>query len=98
MPLIINSLLCAALFYTCFCRLVRTDRDTRYGVRISFVVLASIATICFVAPFLSAYRPGWPALLMNGGIVFVQAVTARYWRDGVPSHFQRCPCPHEGHP
>jgi hypothetical protein len=96
MPLIyINTTLCAALFWTCFCRIVRTDTQTHWPVRLAFVVLASAAAACGVAPWgvlapcLPASTPGPAQLLITGAMVLVQALTARYWRDGVPCHFQR---------
>lgn len=84
----INTLLCAALFYTCFCRLVRTNADTAPAVRFAFCVLAIVAAGCLGAPFVMPYVPPIPALAMEGAMVFVQAITAKYWRNGVPCHFQ----------
>lgn len=93
MMIAINTLLCAALFYTCFCRLVRTSRDTERGVRLAFCVLASAAAFCLAAPFIPwlAYKPQGPTLVIEGAMALVQAITARYWRDGVPCHFQKPP-------
>ena len=89
----INSLICAALFYTCFCRLVRTSRDTERGVRLAFCVLATASAFCLAAPFVPwlAYKPQAPALVITGAMTLVQAITARYWRNGVPCHFQKPP-------
>ena len=89
----INTLFCSTLFYTCFCRLVRTNRDTERGVRLAFHVLATAALFCLAAPFMPwlAYKPQAPALVIEGAMALVQALTARYWRDGVPCHFQKPP-------
>lgn len=92
---IANLALCAALFWTCFCRLVRTDEGTATPVRFGFVVLASCAVACGLAPLglldplLPAERPSWAQVLIVGAMVTVQGLTARYWRNGVPCHFQR---------
>lgn len=90
----VNAALCAALFWTCFCRIVRTDEGTAAPVRLGFVVLASCAIACGLAPFglllpvLPAERPTWAQVLIVGAMVSVQGLTARYWRNGVPCHFQ----------
>ena len=87
----LNTVLCAMLFYTCFCRLVRTSGETVPGVRLAFIVLAMASALCLSAPFLFAYKPTWPSLLMVGSMAFVQALTAKYWKDGVPCHFRKQP-------
>lgn len=97
--LIINCTLATGLFWTCFCRVVRTDDDTEPAVRAAFCLLASVALVVGVAPFgllspvLEVERVPVTQVLLLGGIVLVQGLTARYWRDGVPPHFQRCVCP-----
>lgn len=93
----INTTLCAFLFYTCFCRIVRTDSQTHVPVRLAFVVLASVAAALFLAPFgvlapcLNPDEPQVSQLVLEGAMCLVQGLTARYWRDGVPCHFQRAP-------
>lgn len=90
---VFNALVCAALFWTCFCRIVRTDEGTATPVRLGFVVLASCAAACCAAPFgllvplLPAEQPTWAQVLIVGAMVTVQGLTARYWRNGVPCHF-----------
>jgi hypothetical protein len=85
----LNTVICSMLFYTCFCRLVRTSHETVLGVRLAFYTLAIAAAACLGAPFLTPYVPQWPALVMEGAMAFVQALTAQFWRDGVPCHFQK---------
>lgn len=86
----INTVLCAALFYTCFCRLVRTDKGTTLAsVRAGFFVLGAATFCCGVAPFLWAYSPQVPALLVQGAITLVQGITARHWQHGVPCQFRK---------
>jgi len=91
----LNAALCGALFYTCFCRIVRTDVDTVRPVRLAFCLLAAVSVACMVAPLgwlkpvLPAVEPPVTQLVMVGSMFVVQALTARYWRDGVPCHFQR---------
>ncbi len=90
----INAAVCAGLFYTCFCRMVRTDTQTEVAVRIAFCVLAAAAAACGLAPFgvlapcLPAQPPTAAQIFITLAMVLVQALTARFWRDGVPAHFQ----------
>lgn len=88
----VNTVLCAMLFYTCFCRLVRTNRETHASIRAAFVVLATAAAWCLFEPLSKGVAPQNNQLLIEGAMVIVQALTARYWRDSVPTHFQRCDC------
>ena len=90
----LNALACAALFWTCFCRMVRTDTQTEIAVRLAFCVLATAALACGLAPFgvlapyLPAQQPTAAQIFITLAMVLVQALTARFWRDGVPAHFQ----------
>lgn len=84
---------CACLFYTCFCRLVRTSRDTEVGVRTAFILLASAALVSLGLVFYGHYQPTLSDVILPAAMLLVQAITARYWRDGVPPHFQKCVCP-----
>lgn len=85
----LNTVICAALFYTCFCRLVRTNGDTHTSIRLAFVVLASASAWCLAVPLKSGEAPTGAQLIIEAAMAIVQALTARYWRDGVPVHFQR---------
>lgn len=97
--MIFNCTLAMGLFWTCFCRVVRTDNNTEPAVRAAFCVLASVALAVGVAPFgllsplIRVETIPITQVLLLAGIVLVQGLTARYWRDGVPPHFQRCVCP-----
>jgi hypothetical protein len=90
-----NFILCGAIFWTCFCRLVRTDCNTYLPVRVAFMLLAGVALVVgvaplgWVAPCLPAEPPGVAQLALEAAMFTVQGLTARYWRDGVPCHFQR---------
>lgn len=93
--IIINAALCGALFYTCFCRIVRTDSTTVTPVRLAFCLLASASAACMVSPLgwleplLPRHEPHVSQLVLAGSMFVVQALTARYWRDGVPCHFKK---------
>jgi len=94
--LTIHTALAGLLFWTCFCRLVRTDRDTYSGVRAAFCVLATITMVAALAPFgllaplVPRSVPSVSQVLLLAGMSLVQGLTAKYWRHGVPSHFQAC--------
>lgn len=89
----LNTVICAALFYTCFCRLVRTNGDTHTSIRLAFVVLACASAWCLAVPIRTGVPPQVGQLVIEAAMAIVQGLTARYWRDGVPVHFQRCRCP-----
>lgn len=90
----INFVLSGALWWTCFCRVVRTDTQTHMAVRVAFCLLAAVAVACAVAPFgvlaplLPPDEPAVMQLVLLAGMVIVQGLTAKFWKDGVPAHFQ----------
>lgn len=90
----LNFVLSCALWWTCFCRVVRTDTQTHLAVRAAFCLLAAVAGACAIAPFgvleplLPAAEPGVMQLVLLGAMVTVQTLTAKFWKDGVPAHFQ----------
>jgi hypothetical protein len=87
------------LFYSCFCRLVRTDSDTASEVRHAIWFLALAAGMVFGAPILPLLvpqiqwtpwtTPRWVWLALLIAVAFVQFVKARYWVSGTPSDFQK---------
>ncbi len=85
----INTVLSAALFYTCFCRLVRTDETTLVLVRAAFMALGAAAICSVVAPFIWEYRPRFIVLALLAAFTVMQAVTAHHWRQGVPCQFRK---------
>lgn len=84
-----NTVLSVALFYTCFCRLVRTDESTLVLVRAAFMGLGAVSICSVVAPFIWAYRPQLPGLALLLAFTVMQAVTAHHWRHGVPCQFRK---------
>lgn len=90
----LNFVLSGALWWTCFCRVVRTDTQTHMAVRSAFCLLAAAAVSSALAPFgvlapmVPAAEPGLMQLVLLAAMVIVQGLTAKFWKDGVPSHFQ----------
>ena len=86
MMLIAHEALCAALFYSCFCRAVKSTERVYADVRLAFNALGAVACWGFVAP-LMGYVPHWFGLALLAAVVAVQWVTARHWQVGVPDRF-----------
>ena len=98
---VVNTVLCVALVWTCFCRIVRTDDNTHADVRLAFCALATVAGVCLMAPVWWGMQPQVPQLALEGAALAVQVLTARYWKYGVPTHYQKPTCNHnnnEVHP
>jgi hypothetical protein len=89
----------AVLFYSCFCRLVRTDTNTIPEVTHAIWFLALAAGLVFGAPILPLLvpqiqwapwtTPRWVWLGLLIATTAIQLVTSRYWRHGVPRDFQK---------
>lgn len=85
--LIAHETLCMALFFTVFCRAVKTDATVRADVRFAFFVLSTVACMGMVAPLAWAYDPGPFELSLLAAVVLVQTITAHHWRHEVPPTF-----------
>lgn len=79
---------CAALLYSGFCRLVRMDLETRMEIRLAIYSLTVAALAAIYARAFLDYKPEWPSTGLAVTILFVQVVTARLWRRGVPDPYQ----------
>lgn len=86
LKLIVWEVLCAALFYSAFCRLVKVDKTTRLDVRIAIFLLGLASLVGLGAP-LYGWAPDIVSLITIGAVVLMQAVTARHWSHGVPRQF-----------
>lgn len=84
---IAHLLLCAALFFTVFCRAVKTDSTIKADVRFAFFVLGMVACMGMAAPLAWAYQPDLMDLALLTAVVLVQAVTAHHWQHEVPPQF-----------
>lgn len=87
--LLVHEAMAGALFYTCFCRSVLMDgKSTALPVRMAFYLLGLSSVVLLAAPVMSNWRTSLPTCLLMLAIVVLQAVTARYWRAGVPEAFK----------
>lgn len=87
MVLVVWEALCAALLWSVFCRLVRTNERTLFWVRASIWLLGVAALVGMAAP-VYGWRPDAVVLLMTLACLNMQLVAARHWRTGVPKQFQ----------
>lgn len=84
--LIAHELACAALFFSVFCRMLKTSTRTRVLVRLAFWLLGIVAMAGMAWPILGWPLP-WFGVALCLAIVFLQSVTAFYWSRGVPRQF-----------
>lgn len=84
----IHVALSLALFYSQFCRSVKTDHTTHTPVLAAFYGLTAASIFSLFAPvILPGWRPSWDTLALLLAILIVQAATAHYWIGGVPGSF-----------
>jgi drug/metabolite transporter (DMT)-like permease len=97
LKLALHAALCAAIFWSCFCRQAKSSASTtREDIRTVFWLLAVSSLSLGIAPWaprlwpeLEAYTVTWPSLALLGAVAAVQAVTAKHWRRGVPPAFSK---------
>ena len=88
--IVFHELLAGMLFYTCFCRAIRMDKDsTSYGVMFAFWMLGVSSVVMIAAPIVSTWRPSLPTCVLMAAIIFVQYTTSRHWHGGVPDAFRK---------
>jgi hypothetical protein len=86
--LLLHEIACALLFFTVFCRLVKTTCDTHVAIRIAYWALGSAAALGMAWPFMG-WSMQWFTPLITVAIVLMQSVTARYWAAGLPEQFRK---------
>jgi hypothetical protein len=102
--LVLQFALGCALFYSCFCRLTKTNADTVREIRWAILLEAVAAGLVAGAPLLPLMvpqlhgtsplqwmpwtTPWWIWLVLLLAATLVQLATARYWRFNVPEDFQ----------
>lgn len=85
---VIHVALSLALFYSQFCRSVKTDHTTHAPVLVAFYGLTAASIFSVFAPIiLPGWRPSWDTLALLSSVIVVQLVTSRYWHHGAPSSF-----------
>jgi hypothetical protein len=92
--LIVHTILCAAIFWSSWCRIVKTTKTaTRRSIRWAFSMASGGSILIGAAPFVN-YIPGyggyqihWTTLVLLAGFAAVQLATSYHWRNGVPESF-----------
>lgn len=92
-PTIAHLVLCAALFWSVFCRSVASSEKVAPGIRFAFWCLGSVSLFGIAAPWAWAFTPSGFSLSLLAAIVLVQLTTARHWAKGVPPEFLNRPAP-----
>lgn len=77
------------VMYASFCRLSKTTLETYTLVRFAIWVMGSTAAVALFAPVIWGWRPDVFHVAILGAIGFLQVITSRQWRHGVPDRFQR---------
>lgn len=85
--LVAHETLCAALFYSVFCRAIKSCRKVRLDVRIAFFLLGAVSCAGMAAPIAWSFIPDPLWLTLLSSVVFVQIATSLHWDDGVPVRF-----------
>ena len=94
LKLFIHSLLCIVLMWGCFCRLARSDADTRESVRMAFWLLFIVTFVAFNAPWawrlweVKRYIIQWTDLAVLAAFALVQVVKVHQWGAGAPLAFR----------
>ena len=92
--LTIHSLLCIVLMWGCFCRLARSDANTRESVRVAFWLLFIVTFVAFNAPWawrlleVKRYIIQWTDLAVLAAFALVQVVKVHQWHAGAPLAFR----------
>jgi hypothetical protein len=87
--LILHETLCAAIFFSVFCRSVKSSAKVRADVRLAFVMLGTVACAGMAAPLVWGLIPDLFVLSLLASIAAVQIATSRHWADGVPQGYYR---------
>jgi len=85
--LALHEILSIALFYTCFCRAVKTNHTVRKDVLAAFWLLGVVSCIAMFAPLAFGWQPDAVSLSLLASVLIVQIVTASHWRNGIPEDF-----------
>lgn len=90
--IISQEVLCAMLFYSVFCRAVRSCERVRTDIRLAFVCLGLVACAGMAAPLVWGLVTDLFGLALLAAITLVQLVTAHHWENGVPDRFLKPGC------
>lgn len=82
-----HEILSIILFYTCFCRAIKTNGTVKKDVLAAFWLLGIVSSIAIFAPLSFGWEPDCMSLVLLFAVVVVQIVTSEHWRHGIPKEF-----------
>lgn len=80
------EVICLLLFWSVFCRSLRTSIKTRLDIRLS-LWLVGVASLFGLGAPLYGWVPNVVSLVMVGSVAILQIVMSKHWKDGVPYYF-----------
>ena len=80
------EVLCWALLWSVFLRLIHVDKTTKTEVRI-VLVLAGIAALIGIGAPLYGWLPDGVTLIVLGALVAMELVLSQNWKNGIPVQF-----------
>lgn len=84
-------ILCAATFYSAFCRLVHTDKLTDRKVRLAFCVVGAVSALSIFGVLVWGHKPVLLEVLNQLAFSIVLLVSSKRWASGVPDEYQTRP-------
>lgn len=80
------EVLCLALLWSVFCRLIHVDKTTKPEVR-AVLVVAGLAALIGIGVPLYGWLPDGITLIVLGPLVSMELVLSKNWRYGIPVQF-----------
>lgn len=82
------EVLCWALLWSVFLRLIHVDKTTKTEVRM-VLVLAGLAALIGIGVPLYGWLPDGVTLIVLGALVAMELVLSQNWRYGIPVQFMK---------
>lgn len=76
--LAMHEFLCAALFYSTFCRAVRAGEQTSLAKHTIIRILGAVACLGMAAPLAFRYRPDWFTVILLA-VVIIEVRASNAW-------------------
>ncbi len=85
--LVLHAAICAAVWWSIFCRAAKSDRTIHRSVRSAFTLLSFAVFYAATAPFIDAREVLSSQIVLAASIGLLQMVTSRFWKHGTPPQF-----------
>jgi hypothetical protein len=83
----LNLAACAAVWYSVFCRGVKSDGKVHPEIRRAFVLLSMAAFVAGVIPFVYPRIIIAAPMILAVAITNLQHATGKFWHRGTPEQF-----------